>query len=307
MEQHYSTCWVNSVHLQMAVHKLYQGLSSIAFKDENQITRVPELRALQMIVILSDSVGGCHQRPSQSCPVTIMKILHNPTIMKLMLCASLTAFVGNCVLLVYQYQVINKFVSKNVYLNDSGLLFASCQYSVLMATMEEDNPHLNRLPVDFEEVAITVEPNNRFSLIDDKAWAATLAPKRGFIRLGPEGRAFAVSLFHQLHCVNAIRFSYTVARDGLVTDPEILSHKIGHDNHCFQFLRQSILCKADTSLVPVPTNRNVSLASMGFGSTHRCRDWGRVRQFVFDNVAEWESVPLFNQTSGRHIGSNSRL
>jgi hypothetical protein len=40
--------------------------------------------------------------------------------MKLMICASLTLFVGNCVLLAYQYQVVNKFVSKNIYLNDSA-------------------------------------------------------------------------------------------------------------------------------------------------------------------------------------------
>jgi Mycotoxin biosynthesis protein UstYa len=174
------------------------------------------------------------------------------------------------------------------------------EYSMLTA-MEVDNPHLEKLPVDFEQVAITVEPNDRFSLIDDEAWAATFPPKHGFSRLGPEGRAFAVGLYHQLHCVNALRYSYTVARDGLVTDPEILRNKVGHDNHCFQFLRQSIQCKADNSLVPISTTRNASLASMGFGITHRCRNWGQVKQFVYDNVAKWEAVPLFNGTSGRHV------
>lgn len=176
----------------------------------------------------------------------------------------------------------------------------SGQYSMLTA-MKVDNPHLETLPVDFEQVAITVEPNDRFSLIDDEAWAATFPPKHGFSRLGPEGRAFAVALYHQLHCVNALRFSYTVARDGLVTDPEILRNKVDHDNHCFQFLRQSIQCRADNSLVPFPTNRNASLASMGFGITHRCRNWGQVKQFISDNAAKWEAVPLFNGTSGKHV------
>lgn len=125
--------------------------------------------------------------------------------------------------------------------------------------MEVDDPHLEKLPVDFEQVAITVEPNDRFSLIDDEAWAVTFLLKHGFSRLGPEGRTFAVALYHQLHCVNALQFSYTVARDGLVTDPEILRKKVGHDNHCFQFLRQSIQSKADNSLVPIPTNHNASL------------------------------------------------
>ena len=174
-------------------------------------------------------------------------------------------------------------------------------YSILNPRMEEDDPHLERLPVDFEQVAITTESNDRFSVIDDKAWAHLFPPKRGFIRLGSKGRAFAIGLYHQLHCVNSLRFSYTIARDGLVTDPEVLRGKIGHDNHCFQFIRQSIQCKADNSLVPMQTNRNLSLAAMGFGSMHRCGNWEQVRRFVVENQAQWESVPLFNGTSGRHV------
>ena len=40
-----------------------------------------------------------------------------------MVYTSLTLFVANCVLLAYQYQVVNKFVSKSIYVNDSKLLF----------------------------------------------------------------------------------------------------------------------------------------------------------------------------------------
>ena len=47
-----------------------------------------------------------------------MKISHIWTMMRLIVCASFTLFVGNCVLLAYQYQVVNKFVSKSIYLND---------------------------------------------------------------------------------------------------------------------------------------------------------------------------------------------
>lgn len=176
---------------------------------------------------------------------------------------------------------------------------------MLIATpMVEDNPDLERLPVDFEKVAITVEPNDRFSLIDDEAWANTIPAKHGFVRLGPEGRSFSLSFYHQLHCVNALRFSYTVARDGLITDPEILRSKIPHDNHCFQFIRQSILCKADNSLVPMQTSSNVSLARMGFGNTRQCRNWEQVRQFVLENDAKWEGTPYFNETSGKHVGQD---
>ncbi|KAF8808534.1 hypothetical protein BYT27DRAFT_7137331 [Phlegmacium glaucopus] len=214
-----------------------------------------------------------------------MKITHTPTVMmKLIVSASFVLFIANCILVAHQYQVVNKFVSKSIYLND------------------KDDPNLEKLPVDFEQVAMTIEPNERFSLIDDKAWANTLAPKRGFIRLGPEGRSFAVGLYHQIHCVNALRFSYTVARDGLVTDPQVLRGKIDHDNHCFQFIRQSIQCKADTTLVPITQpNRNMSLAAMGFGNMHRCRNWADVRRFIVENQAQWDAIPLYNETSGRHV------
>jgi hypothetical protein len=55
------------------------------------------------------------------------------------------------------------FTSMTVSAKPSG------RYSMLTATMEVDNPHLEKLPVDFEKVAITVEQNDRFSLIDDEA------------------------------------------------------------------------------------------------------------------------------------------
>ncbi|KDR77495.1 hypothetical protein GALMADRAFT_39415, partial [Galerina marginata CBS 339.88] len=142
-------------------------------------------------------------------------------------------------------------------------------------------------PLGFQEVSMVIEENHQFSLVDDEKWAETLPGKRGFVRVGPKGRPFGVALYHQLHCVNALRFSYTVARDGLVTDPKILKSKLAHDNHCFQFLRQSILCKADDSLITSRSN-NQSLSQSGFGATHRCRNWAQLRQFVLENEAAWE-------------------
>lgn len=144
-------------------------------------------------------------------------------------------------------------------------------------------------------VQAAVEVNNRFSLLDDTAWADTMPGKRGFVRLGPNGRPFAIALYHQIHCVNSLRFSYTVARDGLVTDPDILKKKIPHDNHCFQFIRQSIMCRADNALVPL--KNNASLAAQGFGNLHRCSNWAHVRKFVLDNTAFWDGKP-FNVSEG---------
>jgi len=152
-----------------------------------------------------------------------------------------------------------------------------------------DNNIPDHLPVKFQEAAMIFEPNTRFSLTDDNAWAAMLATNEGFVRLGPNGLPFATALYHQLHCMNGIRFSHTIARDGLVTNEEILKAKLGHMNHCFQFLRQSIMCKADTTLIPL----NGSIALSGFDrQPHRCRDWTQIRQYVENNVAEWKGRPF---------------
>lgn len=146
------------------------------------------------------------------------------------------------------------------------------------------------LPGQYEEVSMIIQENRHFSIINDTAWASTLPGTRGFVRLGPKGRSYGISTYHQLHCINAIRFSYTVARAGLVTDPETLRAKIGHDNHCFQFVRQSIMCQADDTLIRLP--RNGSLSQVGFGVTHQCRNWAQVRNFVLQNSVKWGGVPF---------------
>ena len=50
-----------------------------------------------------------------------MRPAHTVTtmVMKLLVCASFTVFIANCILLAHYYQVVNNFVSKNIYLNDS--------------------------------------------------------------------------------------------------------------------------------------------------------------------------------------------
>ncbi|KDR68071.1 hypothetical protein GALMADRAFT_78988, partial [Galerina marginata CBS 339.88] len=153
-----------------------------------------------------------------------------------------------------------------------------------------------KLPGYFEEVSMVVQENHQFSLIDDKAWGNSLPDRRGFVRLGPKGRSFEISHFHRLHCINSIRFSYTLARDGFVKDPEALKSQIKHNNHCFQYLRQSILCRADSSLVPV-SDSNQTLSQAGFGVMHRCKNWSQVRKFVLQARARWNDVPYLIEDS----------
>ena len=93
--------------------------------------------------------------------------------------------------------------------------------------------------------------------------------------LGPNNRTFMVSMYHQLHCLDAIRVGFIV--NGSDAYP--------HIQHCLRFLRQILLCKADTTLEPadeIRTNPDGMIVSGSSpeGMIHRCRDWTKVRRYL---------------------------
>ncbi|KAH6861791.1 hypothetical protein B0T12DRAFT_433030 [Alternaria alternata] len=123
-------------------------------------------------------------------------------------------------------------------------------------------------------------------------WDAILPPGKGFVVLGEEHLAFGVSMWHQMHCLNHIRGSLVKGNDGAE-----------YTAHCFHYLRQSILCAADTTLEP--GNMSMKLASgdtvaSGVGTLHTCRDWRQVHDWMERRHGEWnlgmnESI---DETSG---------
>ncbi|KAF7295718.1 hypothetical protein MIND_01112300 [Mycena indigotica] len=136
------------------------------------------------------------------------------------------------------------------------------------------------IPFPFRTVVKTFsQPDSDYPLTNDDIWAAIVSPKRGFIRLGSAGDPVATALNHQLHCVNGIRFAYRATRDGLFRTDKQRADAFAHANHCFDLLRQSILCRADTSLVN------------GGETTRVCRDWDQIREFVDESHKFWEGVP----------------
>ncbi|KAL5343833.1 hypothetical protein BJX70DRAFT_393255 [Aspergillus crustosus] len=87
-----------------------------------------------------------------------------------------------------------------------------------------------------------------------------------------------VAVFHQLHCLYLIRRAYYIRSPENQTkdfDTGIARHP--HVGHCFDYLRQSLLCAADSSLEP--TNERVNgNANWGFEKT--CRDYGSVKSWA---------------------------
>lgn len=85
----------------------------------------------------------------------------------------------------------------------------------------------------------------------DAEWEMLLPPPVSVVRLGPHFRPFAVSMLHTLHCLDRLRHA-------IQEKPQT---RIGlkHVEHCANYVREAILCGADTRLEPVEPEPNLSL------------------------------------------------
>jgi len=176
-----------------------------------------------------------------------------------------------------------------------------------------------KLPIELSEAAMEIK-SSVLDLTDDAQWAATVPPHQGRVRLGPSNRTFAVSMYHQLHCLNILRKVVVDARDnrtsGSGSDGPELAIISDHDDqlvesgdryqrqtarmamdtashveHCLPFLLQGLLCRADITLehsAVLEHKGEKDLGASGVGDVHRCGgDWAQVRRFVEDNQATW--------------------
>ncbi|KAL7941846.1 hypothetical protein V8C42DRAFT_333888 [Trichoderma barbatum] len=126
----------------------------------------------------------------------------------------------------------------------------------------------------------------------DYLWDELLTPNGGFIMKKDEkniAHQYGLSMFHQLHCLAMIR----AAMQDALNLPESTSktqsrhkhhaHKNGsvfdtsdHWLHCFDYLRQTILCEADSTIEPPKHNSKGQEVVNGMGE-RQCRDWTILR------------------------------
>ncbi|KZP07647.1 hypothetical protein FIBSPDRAFT_795302 [Athelia psychrophila] len=106
-------------------------------------------------------------------------------------------------------------------------------------------------------------------------WDANLPAGRGYIKLGQHPELFGVTMFHQMHCLVRLRAVFAGDKD-----------ESGHVKHCFNYLRQAILCNADTTLEPGKTVHEHGHEAVmgGYDTLHQCRDWTQVWDYMTD---EW--------------------
>ncbi|KAI0059992.1 hypothetical protein BV25DRAFT_1828412 [Artomyces pyxidatus] len=97
-------------------------------------------------------------------------------------------------------------------------------------------------------------------------WETQFPSGGGVVHLGTDNRTFAVSMFHQLHCLGRIRSAISTNAGA---SPEV--------EHCFNYLRQMMLCQADVALEPVVADE---FAVGDFLNVHTCKDWSAVYREV---------------------------
>lgn len=122
------------------------------------------------------------------------------------------------------------------------------------------------LPLDIPSVGLELEGTEpHYALKSDADWKSIYPqPRMGFTSLGQSNRTFMVSMYHQLHCLDVIRVGFVV--NG--------SDAYHHIEHCLRYLRQILLCKADTTLEVTDGERTdehgrILEGASGLGMIHR--------------------------------------
>ncbi|KAI0103816.1 hypothetical protein GGR51DRAFT_242332 [Nemania sp. FL0031] len=90
-----------------------------------------------------------------------------------------------------------------------------------------------------------------------------------------DGPAYMMAVFHQLHCLSYIVDHYQRGYAGANLTEEVAHHSA----HCFDYLRQSIMCAADTNL------EGETDTGPGWGSDHICADYDAVLAWANEHGA----------------------
>ena len=102
----------------------------------------------------------------------------------------------------------------------------------------------------------------------------------GAARLGANNRTFAVSLYHQTHCLLYLHAQLTDRANANDNDD---GGRFAHHQHCLNYLRQQALCHPDLTLEWGDFARR-DFEVDRVGETHVCRDFETAWD---DNTEKW--------------------
>jgi hypothetical protein len=90
-----------------------------------------------------------------------------------------------------------------------------------------------------------------------------------------EEGVYTVALFHQLQCLDVIRRDY------------VKNHSTELSQHCLNYIRQSLLCIADTRLEPVRAEKPPNVVILA--GDYVCKDWSALYKAAEANQKNWRN------------------
>ncbi|KAJ6461976.1 hypothetical protein DFH09DRAFT_1494536, partial [Mycena vulgaris] len=120
-----------------------------------------------------------------------------------------------------------------------------------------------------------------------KGEAALLPNKTSPIPGDPGYYIIELDVFHQLHCLNTIRKAldptyypkWNISKPGFAQD---------HISHCVDWIRHSIMCHSDTSVVVWQWDPRHNETFTRPGVPHTCRNFGLIQQWGRENTLAGE-------------------
>lgn len=131
----------------------------------------------------------------------------------------------------------------------------------------------------------------------DAAYASSKQLPETTVLPGSDGKlVYVVEAYHVMHCVVRLHGFVRCCRQSLTSISQVnlrqhylaLQHNEtwnwshGHDLHCFDALRQYIMCNIDDTLLHTWGRRDA-----GLNQEKQCHDWDRLRQWTEDRSASY--------------------
>ncbi|TGO64251.1 hypothetical protein BCON_0008g00990 [Botryotinia convoluta] len=92
-----------------------------------------------------------------------------------------------------------------------------------------------------------------------------------------KSRVYLVEAYHAMHCLRMVRLHYRALETGTHWDWDI-----AHDYHCFDSLRQYIMCNPDYTLWYISGHR-----VNGYMQTKSCQDWDALRDWTEEHTSNY--------------------
>jgi hypothetical protein len=162
----------------------------------------------------------------------------------------------------------------------------------------KDTDYPSYYPITLPAAVVSPEDSVHYSLWENmtaKELGTMFPDGGGFLYLGPDKRPFGVALYHQMFVPLSIENSYItniVPRHCMSRlESAYFDHTpTGHTHHCFNYIRQAIMCEANPTLEPV----SPSTGKTDPRTPRVCKDWSVVRDLITQNhVKVWEDDEIW--------------